>query len=32
MTRDLDLIDHLREQGIETITVQRLIDRLQLPQ
>ena len=30
MTRDLDLIDHLREQGIETITVQRLIDRLQL--
>jgi putative PIN family toxin of toxin-antitoxin system len=32
MTRDLDLIDHLREQGIETITVQRLIDRLQLPE
>lgn len=32
LTRDLDLIDHLREQGIETITVQRLIDRLQLPQ
>lgn len=30
VTRDLDLIDHLREHGIETITVQRLIDRLQL--
>lgn len=30
LTRDLDLIDHLRERGIETITVQRLIDRLRL--
>lgn len=30
VTRDLDLIDRLREHGIETITVQRLIDRLQL--
>ncbi len=30
MTRDLDLIDALRERGIETITVQRLIDRLRL--
>ena len=30
MTRDLDLRDYLLEQGIETITVQRLIDRLQL--
>jgi len=30
VTRDLDLIDHLSEQGIETITVQRLIDRLGL--
>lgn len=28
MTRDLHLIDILREQGIETITVQRLIDYL----
>lgn len=31
MTRDLDLIDHLRAWDIEAITVQRLIDRLQLP-
>jgi putative PIN family toxin of toxin-antitoxin system len=30
MTRDLDLIHHLRERDIETITVQRLIDRLDL--
>ena len=30
MTRDLDLIDALRERGIEAITVQRLIDRLRL--
>lgn len=30
VTRDLDLIDHLREHGIETITVQRLINQLQL--
>lgn len=30
MTRDFDLIDALRESGIETITVQRLIDRLRL--
>lgn len=30
ITRDLDLIDALRERGIETITVQRLIDRLRL--
>ena len=30
LTRDLDLIDHLRERGIETITVQCLIDRLRL--
>lgn len=28
--RDLPLINVLRERGIETITVQRLIDRLQL--
>ena len=28
MTRDLDLIETLRERGIETITVQRLIDTL----
>ncbi len=30
MTRDLDLIDHLRTRDIEVITVQRLIDRLHL--
>jgi len=30
VTRDLDLINHLRDQGIETITVQRLINQLQL--
>ena len=30
LTRDLDLNDHLREQSIETITVQRLLDRLEL--
>ncbi|MBE2234959.1 MAG: putative toxin-antitoxin system toxin component, PIN family [Anaerolinea sp.] len=30
VTRDLDLIHVLRERGIEIITVQRLIDRLQL--
>jgi hypothetical protein len=30
VTRDLDLIHVLRERGIETITVQRLIDRLHL--
>lgn len=30
MTRDLDLLDYLRERGIETITVQRLINRLRL--
>lgn len=30
MTRDLDLVNHLRDQGIETITVQRFIDRLGL--
>lgn len=30
MVRDLDLINYLHEQGIDTITVQRLIDRLQL--
>ncbi|MFZ2358381.1 MAG: putative toxin-antitoxin system toxin component, PIN family [Anaerolineae bacterium] len=30
LTRDLDLIDHLRERGIEAMTVQRFIDRLGL--
>lgn len=30
VTRDLDLISVLRERGIETITVQRLLDHLQL--
>lgn len=30
VTRDLDLINSLREREIEIITVQRLIDRLQL--
>jgi len=25
VTRDLDLLDHLRERGIETITVQRFL-------
>ena len=28
MTRDLDLIHALRERGVETITVQRLLDHL----
>ena len=28
MTRDLDLIDHLRERGIKTITVQRFLNLL----
>ena len=28
LTRDPDLNDHLRQRGIETITVQRLIDHL----
>ena len=30
LTRDLDLIDRLRERGIEAMTVQRFIDRLGL--
>ena len=30
VTRDLDLIEHLRERGIATITVQRFIDQLGL--
>lgn len=30
LTRDLDLIDQLRERGIEAVTVQRFIDRLGL--
>ncbi len=30
VTRDLDLIEHLRERGIATITVQRFIDHLGL--
>lgn len=30
VTRDLDLINVLRARGIETITVQRLLDRLQV--
>jgi rRNA-processing protein FCF1 len=30
LTRDLDLKDRLREQGIETITVQHLLDRPRL--
>jgi putative PIN family toxin of toxin-antitoxin system len=30
LTRDLDLIDHLRERGIEAMTVLRFIDRLGL--
>jgi putative PIN family toxin of toxin-antitoxin system len=30
LTRDLDLIGHLRKRGIEAMTVQRFIDRLGL--
>lgn len=30
LTRDLDLIEHLKSSGIELITVQRFIDRLGL--
>jgi hypothetical protein len=30
LTRDLDLTEHLSKRGVETITVQRLLDRLQI--